>query len=139
MSPKNFFNCNPSKSGLIKERDNNGFIIPFHTVSEILFQGFRLFVAGHAGCRSLTVALGLVAAYAKLVRHIFAEAFNFTRFRCMQILQFLSNSWCILLGNVTVPILARNIITSAAIAKIAVKKTWANAEIIFFNLLTSFI
>jgi hypothetical protein len=60
-------------------------------------------------------------------------------FVAWQSLQFLSNSWCILWGNVTVPILAGNVITSAAIAKEAVKKTRAKAEIIFFNLLTSFI
>ncbi len=66
-----------------KERDNNGTVIPFHTFPAFCITKLRLFVTGHAGCRSL--ALALVAAYAKLVRYIFAEAFNFARFRCMTI------------------------------------------------------
>jgi hypothetical protein len=43
--------------------------------------GLCLFVAGLAGCR--THAFALVAVYAKLVRQIFAEAFNFARRICM--------------------------------------------------------
>ena len=66
-----------------KERDNNGIVIPFHTFPAFCFTGLLLFVAGRAGCRPL--ALALVAAYAKLVRNIFAETFNFARFRCMTI------------------------------------------------------